>query len=264
MSDTKILIDQETQNLLLGSAINLIKHIQEDIANDTKLSERTYKTCNDILTQASKRYTQIQMDFLEETKILIKKAIGNPEKRYHKVWVHMMDVYVSECEKVAAPIIQVLNSVAIESERLKTKYRWFIGGTVTCSIVSTLLAGVLVVHYLPAFCFTLTAAGLSLAIGGLIVVIGIGISCVIGAINCSKIRAIYDRCVTEIKTLIMKYMPYLLGKSIDTVTKDQLHKAIKDGLDEFKFKEDTWLNIDILESLQRQVDRSLERLQEKK
>jgi hypothetical protein len=262
MPDTKINIDQEIQQLLTNSAVNLIKKIQEDINNDTKLSERTYKTCSDILMQASRQYTRIQMAFLEETKILINKAIDNPEKRYHIVWVHLMDVYVSECERVAAPIMQVFNSVAIESERLKSKYRLFIGGTVTCSIVGTVLAGVLIVHYLPAFCFTLTAGGLSLAIGGLVVAIGLGITFVIGAINCSQIRAIYDQCVTELKTLIMKYMPDLLGKSINTVTKEQLHQAIKDGLDEFKFKEDIWLDRDILEPLQRQVDRTLKRLQE--
>ncbi|CAM4867960.1 unnamed protein product [Rotaria socialis] len=126
----------------------------------------------------------------------------------------------------------------------------------------TVLAGVLIVHYLPAFCFTFTAGGLAVAIGGLIVAIGLGISCVIGAINCSQIRAVYDRCVTELKTLIMKYMPALLGKSIDTVTKEQLHQAIKDGLDEFKIKEDIWLDRDILKALQRQVDRNLARLKE--
>ncbi|CAF3784921.1 unnamed protein product, partial [Rotaria socialis] len=57
-------------------------------------------------------------------------------------------------------------------------------------------------------------------------------------------------------------MPALLGKSIDTVTKEQLHQAIKDGLDEFKIKEDIWLDRDILEALQRQVDRNLARLKE--
>jgi len=202
------------------------------------------------------------VDFFEEVKILIDKAVQNPSTNHHRIWIYLMDTYVSECEKVAAPIMQVLNSIAAESVRLKNKYRFCIGSSVTCSIIGTVLAGVLVVHYLPVCGFTLTAGGLMLSVIGLIASIGIGISFVIGAMNCSQIRAVYDRCVTELKTLIMKYMSCLLGKSLDTVTKEQLNSAIKVSLNTFKMEEAMWNDKEMLEVLQRQTDRILKRLKE--
>jgi len=71
MANVSISIDPLIQKLVLEGAPNLITQIQNDIKNEHQISDRTYKTCNEILNEARKEYTRIQIAFVEETKILI-------------------------------------------------------------------------------------------------------------------------------------------------------------------------------------------------
>jgi len=260
MVNVSISIDPLIEKLVREGAANLITQIQNDIKNEHEISDRTYKTCNSILDEARKEYTRIQIAFVEETKILIEKALLRPDPSFHKTWMHMFDIFASACEQISAPILQVLNSVSIESVRLKHKYEKLVAGAVTSSVIGTFLVGVLVVHFTTFCSFTFTMGGLALAIGGLAVSVGLAIACVIGAMEVSQIRSFYDRCTSELKTLLVKYMPKLFSKN--TVTQQDLKDAIKDALNSFKIKEETWTDRDALEMLHRQTDRILTELRQ--
>jgi hypothetical protein len=258
MANVSISIDPLIQKLVHEGAANLITQIQNDIKTETQISNRTYETCNSILNETRKEYIRIQIAFVEETKILIEKALLTPDSRFHKTWMHMFDIFTSACEQISAPILQVLNSVSIESVRLKHKYQALVAGAVTSSVIGTFLVGVLVAHF-GTFCsFTLTTGGLALAIGGLAVSVGLAIALVIGALEVSQIRGFYDRCTSELKTLLVKYMPKLFSKN--TITQQDLKDAIKDALNSFKIKEETWTDRDSLEMLHRQTVRILTEL----
>ncbi|UJR17879.1 hypothetical protein I4U23_004778 [Adineta vaga] len=262
---TAISIDPLVVKLISDQATQLIKQIQKDIENEKEISERTYKTCNAILQDAHKEYIRIQIEFIEETKILIMKALQEPNTRFHQTWLHIFDIAATKCQQITGPILQVLNSVALESNRLKHKYRSFVAGATAASVVSTVLIGALIMHYLPVSmcCFTLSAGGVALAAGGALLAAGLAITCVIGAMNVSAIRIMYDKCTSEIQTLLTKYLPCLFNAQKNVVTTEELYQAIKDSLNAFKIKEDIWTNVDILEMLQRSTDRELEVLKEK-
>ncbi|CAF1455615.1 unnamed protein product [Adineta steineri] len=194
-----IQIDSAAIKIISNQATQLIKQIQRDIKNEKELSKETSKTCNTILQNAQKQYIRIQIEFVEETKILITKTLEEPDIRLHETWLHVFDMFATRCEQVAGPILQVLNSVALESNRLKHKYYSFVAGATTSSVVSTVLIGGLIVHYLPAtVCgFTLTAGGVVLAASGALLAAGLAIACIIGAMKIETIRAVYDKCTSE-------------------------------------------------------------------
>ncbi|CAF1421962.1 unnamed protein product [Rotaria sp. Silwood1] len=261
---TAISIDPELVKLVSNQATKLIEQIQIDIKNDKQISHRTYETCNAVLSDAHKAYIRTQIAFFEETKILIEQALDKPDVRYHETWLQVFEIYIAQCKRISGPILQVLNSVAIESDRLKHKYRNFVTGAVACSAVSTVLVIGLVLHFLPASicCFTLTAGGVALATVGTLLAAGLGIACIIGAMEVSAIRAIYDKCTSEIKLLVAKCMPCLFNAEKNVVTGEELHQAIKNALNEFKIKEANWTNIETLKMLKRSIDRELDALKQ--
>lgn len=258
-------IDPQLIRLLSDQVTNLIKQIQTDIQNEKEISSRTYKTCNQILDNANKEYIRIQIAFVEETKVLIEKALREPNVKFHATWLHVFDMFASQCQQITGPILQVLNAVAHESERLKHKYRAFIAGAVGSATVSTVLVVGLVMHFLPSSvcCFTLTAGGVALATVGALLAAGLGIAFVIGAMNVAAIRALYDKCRYELQTLLTKYMPFIFNEQKSVVNQQELNQAIKDALNTFKIKQDVWTNIDTLEMLIRSTDRELAALKEK-
>ncbi|CAF4765961.1 unnamed protein product, partial [Rotaria sp. Silwood2] len=184
-----------------------------------QISDRTYKTCNEILNNAQKEYIRLQIAFVEETKILIEKALCEPHVRFHKTWMQVFDIFASQCQNITGPILQVLNSVAIESDRLKHKYRALVSSAVASSTVFTVLIGGLVMHFLPASicCFTLSAGALALATGGALLAAGLGIACIIGAMDVAAIRAIYDKCTSDLQTLLTKFMPCIFNAQKNVV-----------------------------------------------
>jgi hypothetical protein len=262
---TAIPIDPLIVKLVSDQATNLIKQIQADIQNEKQLSDRTRETCDEILNNAHKEYIRTQIAFVEETKILIEKALREPHVKFHKTWLHIFDISTSYCEQITGPILQVLNSVAIESSHLQHKYHRLIGSAVASSIVCTVLVSGLVMHYLPdtLCCFTLSAGGVALAIYGALLVAGLGIACIIGAMEVASIRAMYDKCTSELQTLLTKCMPYIFNAQKNVVTREELYQAIKDSLNTFKIKEDVWTNVDTLEMLKRSTDRELDNLKQK-
>ncbi|CAF1344794.1 unnamed protein product [Adineta steineri] len=262
---TAIPIDPSVIKIISNQATQLIEQIQRDIENENKLSERTYKTCNTILQDAHKDYIRIQIEFVEETKNLITKALQEPNIRFHKTWLHAFDMFAARCEQIAGPILQVLNSVALESSRLKDKYQKFVAGATASSVVFTVLIGGLITHFLPASicCFTLSAGAIALTAGGALLAAALAISCIIGAMNIASIRAVYDRCTSELQLLLTKYLPCIFNAQKNVITKEELNQAIKDSLNTFKIKEDVWTNVDILEMLERSTDRALDALKEK-
>lgn len=262
---TAIPIDPLVIKVASDQATKLIEQIRNDIANEKKLSDRTYKTCNEILNNVQEEYIRIQIAFVEETKILIEKALHEPNVRFHTTWMQVFDMFATQCEQITGPLLQVLNSVAMESDRLKHKYRAYVGGAVVFSAVFTVLIGGLIMHFLPASvcCFTLSAGGVVVAAVGALLAAGIGIACVIGAIDIASIRALYHKCTNDIQTLLTKYLPFLFNKQKNVVTRDELNQAIKDALNTFKIKADVWTNVDTLEMLKRSTDRELEALKQK-
>ncbi|CAF1481949.1 unnamed protein product [Adineta ricciae] len=262
---TAIPIDDSFIKMISNQATKLIEEIQKDIANEKEISDRTYKACNTILQDIQQEYLRIQIEFIEETQILITKALQEPNKRFHETWLQIFDMYAGRCHQITGPILQVLNSVASESKRLQNKYRLLLAGTTAFLVVFTVFIGGLVLHFLPEAwcCFTLTAGGLALAADGALLAAGLAIACVIGAMNTSAIRAVYDRCTSELQTLLTKHLPCLFNVHKNTVTSAELQQAIKDSIDTFKIKEDVWINIDTLEMLKRSTVRELYALKQK-
>ena len=263
-SNTAISVDSLVYKDLTGQTKNLITQIQEDIENEKQLSDRTCKSCTTILADSQKKYNRIQMAFIEETQILIQKAISDPSQKYHQTWMHIFDIYTSQCEQLTGPILQVLNSVAIESARLRDKYRHLVAGATSATVIATVLIGGLVMHFLPASicCFTLTAGGVGASIGAAIVVAGLAIAFVSGAIKTETIRTTYDRCTSEIKLLLAKSFPSLLNGKKNVITAHELNKTMREALNALKITKDVWLNLDTLEMLKRSAARELETLKE--
>ncbi|CAF1453562.1 unnamed protein product [Adineta ricciae] len=262
---TAIPIDDSFIKMIPNQATKLIQEIQKDIANEKEISDRTYQACDAILQSIQKEYLRIQIEFVEETQILITKALLEPNKKFHETWLQFFEIFAGRCHQITGPILQVLNSVASESKRLQDKYRLLLAGATAFSVVSTVFIGGLILHFLPEAwcCFTLTASGLSLAAAGALSAAGLAIACVIGAMNISAIRAVYDRCTSELQTLLTKYLPCLFNVHKNTVTSTELQQAIKGSIDTFKVKEDVWINIDTLEMLKRSTVRELDALKQK-
>jgi hypothetical protein len=269
MAETVITIDPLIQKFIVDGTSNLISKIQADLKDEEQLSERTYQTCNSILNEATKEYNRIRVAFVDETRILIEKALRQPQPqptpRYHKTWLHILEIFTAACEKLTGPILQVLNSVSIESERLKHKYRLFVSGGIGSGLIAVVLVSALFVHFCPIIPACLfTAGGIVAAIIGLAIAVGLVISCVIGAMSVAKIRGIYDRCTSELKALLAKFMPKIFSPSKNIVTERDLQHAIKDALNTFKIKEESWADTDTLEMLHRQTNRVLSELKENK
>ena len=257
---TTIKIDPSIQKLVVDGATSLIADIQNDINMEREISERTYKSCNSILNDATIEYKRIQIAFTEDTKLLVEKALKQQDKRFHKIWTDTLDIYVSECEKITGPILQVMNSVSLESVRLRNKYWWYITGAVAGSTVTTLLVGALFCHFTKAICFTLSAGAIALSVTGICVAVGIVIACIRGVICMDQLYDAYNRCESALKTLLVKYMPKIFGNLKPTITRNDLINALKDALNMFKIKEEIWTDVDRLELLHQQTTRRLNEL----
>ncbi|CAF4479123.1 unnamed protein product, partial [Rotaria sp. Silwood2] len=211
---------------------------------------------------AHKEYIRIQIAFVEQTKILIGKALQEPHVRFHETWMQVFDMFASQCHQITDPILQVLKFVAIESDSLKHKYRTFVSCTAASSTVFTVLVGGLVMHFLPAnaCCFTLDAGAVLLAVARALLAAGLSIAFVIGAIDVAAIRTLYDKCTNDIQTLLTKYMPFIFNVQKNVVTQEELNQAIKDTINTFKIKENVWVNAD---TLKQSADRELDVLKQK-
>ncbi|CAF1451516.1 unnamed protein product [Adineta steineri] len=259
---TAISINPPVIKIISNKTTELIGQIQSDIKNEKELSKVTYETCNKILQGVQKEYIRTQIEFVEETKILITKALKEPNIQFHKTWLQVFDMFATKCEQIAGPILQVLNSVALYSNHLKHKYRSFVTGATASSVLSTVLIGGLIIHFLPAniCCFTLSVGAITLTAAGAVLAACLAIACVTGAITTATIRAVYNRCTNDLQLLLTKYFPYIFNAQKNVITQKGLNQAIKDALNTFKIKEDIWTNVDTLEMLERSIDGALDDL----
>ena len=268
MEAPNVEVDPLVQSFIVNGTKNLIVQIQNDIDQETDLSDRTYKTCSSILEKASKEYDRIRVAFVEDTKILLEKGRQQPvpqqRKNFHKPWMHALKIHTAACEQLIGPITQVLDSVSIESVRLRRKYRLLIFGASGCSLIVVGLVAVLFIDFCPAIPVSLlTAAGFIGVFSALALAVALLIQCITGAMCVKQIRAIYDRCTSQLKALMTKFMPNIFGKNKNTVTAKDLQNAIKEALDAFKIEEESWEDLETLEMLVRQCDRVLDALREK-
>ncbi|CAF3122688.1 unnamed protein product, partial [Rotaria sp. Silwood2] len=67
--------------------------------------------------------------------------------------------------------------------------------------------------------FTLSAGALALATGGALLAAGLGIACIIGAMDVAAIRAIYDKCTSDLQTLLTKFMPCIFNAQKNVVSR---------------------------------------------
>lgn len=254
-------IDPKALQQLLNQGAYVIKQLQDHVTQAKKLSNQTSENCTKLLNKAYHDYLQIKMRFLRKTKDLIQEALMNPHVRYHQTWSEAFGKETEKFKQVTESVLQELDSAQKESNRLKIKYRWLLGGAgVTSTICTTLVSG-LILHSLPAhICpFTVNTDAIAVVVPIALLTGSFSFAFIGSMMEISSNCVTNDQRTNEVQRLITKWFSsFDIQKNSNN--KEALNKAYEKALNTLQISESIWTNKDMLQILKNEAEDELNKL----
>jgi hypothetical protein len=113
-------------NLITQQTIDLLAALKNDVSQAKAFSEEDRKNCVAICQRAEQDYNRVKKEFLEETLILIDQALETSDEnvlqQVHRGWSLQLELVTRRCERIAAPIVEMLRTLSKNDSIIRKKY----------------------------------------------------------------------------------------------------------------------------------------------
>jgi hypothetical protein len=158
--------NEQAVQLITQQTTDLLATIKNDISKAKSLTEEDRKNCETICQQANTEYNRLKIQFLQETLTLIDQALNTSDQQIlgqiHRAWSLQLDRVTRQCERIAGPLIEVMQILSKSDEQIGKKYWCFFGGAMVSFLLIGTAFGFFIAYYYPDSLENLVGKGIFL------------------------------------------------------------------------------------------------------
>jgi hypothetical protein len=248
MASSNGIANEQMVHLITQQTIDLLATMKTDISQAKSLTETDRKSCEAICQRAETEYNRLKMDFLQETLTLIDQALNTSDQQIlqqiHCAWSLQLDHVTHQCERIACPLVEMLQMLSQSDEKIGKKYWFFLGGAVVSILLIGTAFGFFIACYYPLSLVQLVGKGIFVMGAGALATTAI-------AANCKTICMPQDDvCTNEATRLILdkRFVNYWNSETQDSSTSEWATR-MKRTIVTLNITEDMWQNREVLESI---------------
>jgi hypothetical protein len=232
------------------------------------LTEQDRQNCETICKRVEVEHTRLKIEFLRTPLWLIDQALGtsDPERlrQIHQAWSLALENVTQQCEKLAGPLIEVLQVLSRNNPQMEIKYSGVMTGAIVSSILVGVIVGVIIVRCHPSCLLQLGGKNtLVVAIAPLLGIV-CATTCVIGTLMSTNLRTVYRKWLDSVPAILAKFFPNYIDSGINGTSESDVAMVIKNSIDKLNIDEDIWHNPEALEMIKQSIQNQLAHLQELK
>jgi hypothetical protein len=251
MASSNNVANEKIVQSITEQTIGLLSTIKTDISQAKALNEEDRKNCEEICQRAEVEYNRLKKEFLEETLILINRALNTSNKNN----LGQLDHVTRQCGQIANPLIDIMLMLSRNDEQNEKKYWYFFGSAMISILLLGTAIGYFIAYYHPDSFGKMIGKGTLLLGAGALAVTAIVASC---TNICSQENGI---CSNENTQLVSArpLLNYFNGRTQNSST-SELATRMEQSIATFNITQDIWQNREALESIKKSVEVQLKNL----
>jgi len=202
----------------------------------------------------------LKIQFLQETLTLIDQALNTSDQQIlgqiHRAWSLQLDRVTRQCERIAGPLIEVMQILSKSDEQIGKEYWCFLGGAMVSFLLIETAFGFFIAYYYPYSLINLISKGIFL--------LGVGtLAATVVATNYKTICARESDAYTNKAPRLVLTKPFQnsCNDRTEDSTASELITEMKRSIATLNITEDMWRNHETLKSIKKSIEAQFGNLQ---